>query len=325
MRGVRVLLTGGTGFVGSHLAEQMCARGADVRCLVRAAGGPARHALPEAAARIEGSLEDSAALARACEGAEVVMHLAGAVKERRPGDFVRVNVEGTRRLCEAAAATRGLRAFVHVSSLAACGPSAADRPRGEDDPPAPVSAYGRSKLEAEGCVRASGLPWVIARPPAVYGPRDRDLLAVFKCVARGFDLRVGPAARTVSLVHAGDLAAGLIASAGAAPRSTYFICDPSPYPWEEVVAAMASALGTRPRPLRVPRWVLLPAAMLSRLRGTITGRPSIFNRDKVREIAHAHWTCSGARAARELGFAPARTLREGIAQTAAWYREQGWL
>jgi len=298
MRGVRVLLIGATGFVGSHLVERLCASGADARCLVRAAGGPARHPLPEAAVPVEGSLEDAAALARACEGAEVIMHLAGAVKERRPGDFTRVNVEGTRRLCAAAAAARGLRAFVHVSSLAACGPSAADRPREEDDPPAPVSAYGRSKLAAEDCVRASGLPWVIARPPAVYGPRDRDLLMVFKCVARGFDLRVGPAVRSVSLIHASDLAAGLIASAGAAPRSTYFLCDAAPYPWDAVVAAMAAAFGTHLRRLRVPRWALLPAALLSQSLGRIAGRPSIFNRDKVREIAHAHWTCSGARAAR---------------------------
>ncbi len=325
MRGVRVLVTGATGFVGSHLAERLCALGADVRCLMRAAGGSARRPPPAGAACIEGSLEDAAALGRACEGVELIMHLAGATKERRPGDFVRVNVDGTQRLCDAAVAARGLRAFVHVSSLAACGPSAAGRPRCEDDAPAPVSAYGRSKRAGEDCVRASGLPWIIVRPPAVYGPRDRDMLAVFKCVARGLDPHVGPAARTVSLVHASDLAAGLIASAGAAPRSTYFLCDPTPYPWEDVIAAMASALGTRPRVLRVPRWALLPAAMLSEFWGTITGRPSIFNRDKVAEMAHAHWTCSGAKAARELGFAPARTIEDGIAQTAAWYKEQGWL
>jgi nucleoside-diphosphate-sugar epimerase len=324
VRGIDVLLTGGTGFVGGHLAEALLAEGARVRCLVRE--GSACRALAEAGAELcFGSLDDPASLRRACEGRAIIFHLAGATKVWREEDFFRVNVDGTRRLVEAAGAGRDRPRFVHVSSLAACGPSLTGAPLVELDPPRPVSAYGMSKLAGEEIVRRAGLPSVIVRPPAVYGPRDRDVFWFFRLAAWRVAPRIGHAGRIMSLIYVKDLVAGLVRAAKAPPGSTFFMSDPEPHPWDQVIRIIGNALGRRVFRLPVPLILARLAALASEWIGRLTRTPVIFNRDKVRELSFPHWVCSGARAEKELGFVPAYSLRRGVAETVAWYREAGWL
>ncbi len=177
--GAAALVTGATGFIGSHLVEVLVSRGWRVRCLVRR---PAE--LPEGAEAVHGDLA-GAGLERAAAGVEVVFHLAGVTKARRAREYYEGNARGTAALVEACA---GVPRFVHVSSLAAVGPSADSVPLTEDAEPAPFTHYGKSKLEAERIVRASALGEraVIVRPPVVYGPRDTDVLHFFRAAARGF-------------------------------------------------------------------------------------------------------------------------------------------
>ncbi len=324
MKGRTVLLTGGTGFLGSHLAEALVREGSRLRCLVRPSSsyGPLQRAGVELAF---GRLEDAASLRRAVGGCDVVFHVAGATKVTRVEEYTRINVEGTRRLIEAAAAAASSATVLYVSSLAACGPSRAGVLLAEDDPLRPVSAYGRSKRDGEEAVRASGLKWVIARPPAVYGPRDRDVLSLFKLAARRLAPRPGRHERTVSLIHVKDLCAGLIQAAEARAGSTYFLSDPRPYAWNEVTDTIAAAVGRRVVRFPVPMFLVWSAALVSGGYGRLTGRPVIFNRDKVRELTFTHWACSSAKAARELGFQPAHDLKRRVEETAAWYRKEGWL
>ncbi|HKH83604.1 MAG TPA: NAD(P)-dependent oxidoreductase, partial [Gemmatimonadales bacterium] len=183
---MKALVTGATGFVGSHLAEVLRQRGDDVTALARS---PTKAKALESAGImvIPGDLHDQAALERAAEQQDVVFHVAGLVAAREEGEFLRANLGGTQNVLSAAASS-GRPRFVFVSSLAAAGPSQRGSPLTGEEPGRPVTAYGRSKLAAEQSLKESSLPWTIVRPPIVYGPRDREILKVFR-LAR---LRIAP-------------------------------------------------------------------------------------------------------------------------------------
>src|ERR1700722_12501724 len=184
---MKVLVTGASGFLGSHVADQLTRGGHDVRALVRKSS---KRDFLERLDRIEfayGSVEDAAKVADAVKGVDAIIHSAGLVKARSPEEFHRTNVDGTRNLIEAAKVhAPKLRRFVLVSSLAAAGPSLDGVPLDRDGA-GPVTHYGRSKLEAERVVLAAkdSLPVTILRPGAIYGPRDQEILVFFKSVKSG--------------------------------------------------------------------------------------------------------------------------------------------
>ena len=324
VQGKTVLLTGGTGFVGRHVAAALVREGAVVRCLVRSTSA-FKHLEALGAELRFGSLDDAASLREACTACDVILHVAGATKVTREDDFLRVNRDGTRRLLDAAGHGGARPPFVLVSSLAACGPSRPGAPLVEADEPRPVSAYGRSKLAGEEVVRASALPWVITRPPVVYGPGDRDVYSFFRLASLHLAPRIGGGERTLSMMHVSDFAAGLIRAAAAPAGSTYFLSDPEPYRLCDVLETVADVMGKRVLPLRIPFLFVRLGAFLSEVFGKLTGKAVIFNRDKIRELRHAHWACRSDKAAAELGFRCSLGLTAGIKQTAAWYREAGWL
>ena len=208
---MKALVTGATGFVGSHLAEALRRRGDEVTALARSLK-KAEALRPLAVRVVQGDLDDKAALAQAVDGQDVIYHVAGAIAARSEDDFMASNREGTRNVVAAAVAAGGPR-FVLVSSMAAGGPSPRGRPLKGDEPPLPVTRYGRSKLAAEEVVRASGLPWTIVRPPMVYGPRDREVLKVFRIARLGIAPVFGDGTQELSAVHGADLADALIAAA----------------------------------------------------------------------------------------------------------------
>ena len=195
------LVTGATGFVGSHLVDALVAENWRVRCLVRRSSD--LRWIPQQ--RIElayGGLDEPAALGNALGGVEVVFHLAGVTSALTRDGYFRVNVDGTRRLVEVVSKHAPGALLVLCSSLAAAGPARTGRPLTEADPPIPIGPYGESKLAAERLVGSSGLRHVIVRPPAVYGPRDRDMLHAFRLAACGWAPRIGPSSQRISLVHA---------------------------------------------------------------------------------------------------------------------------
>jgi nucleoside-diphosphate-sugar epimerase len=326
---VRILLTGATGFVGGHAAEALGAAGHRVRALSRGRddGGVLAAAGAEVA---RGTLEDAASLRAALEGVEVVVHGAGLIKARRPSEYHSVNAEGTLRLLEAcAAASPRPRRFVLVSSLAAQGPSPSGRPLSEADPARPVSHYGASKRRAEvmAAAFADRMEVVVLRPPAVYGPRDRETLEFFRLAARGLRPRFAGRDLRLVMVHAADLAAGIaaaVASSAAAGR-TFHLCHPEVLALGEVLDLMGRAVGRSGVALTVPRALLAAGSLVEEAVAAITGRVPGLSRDKARELAAPAWVAD-PRAAREaLGWTARIPAAEGVPAVAAWYRARGWL
>ena len=319
------VITGASGFVGSHLVAQCVERGAwRVRALLRdPASAPW---LPRGVERRRAALEDAESLAAPMHDASVIFHLAAVTSSAREADYTRVNVEGTRRLLEAVRENAPSARVVICSSLSAVGP-ARGNPLHEDDEPRPISAYGRSKLAAERVAEEfDDLDIVIVRPTAVYGPRDRDILAAFKLARRGLALRVGDEAQRLTMIHARDLAEALIGAAYAPrPAARYHVSDGSTYTWTDVIAAIGDAVGRRPRAIPIPRGVAMAAAAGQMLESVVRRTKPLLTVDRIGELAAADWSCDTSRARAELGFAARISLLKGMHETAAWYRAEGWL
>ncbi len=323
-----ILVTGGTGFVGSHVVERLVAAGARVRCLVRASSS-LRYLPREGVELVQGDLAAGTGIEAAVEGADVVAHVGGVTKALSEDAFYRGNLRATENLLHACKRQGdSVRRFVHVSSLAAIGPSPDGAPLDEDAAPHPLTWYGRSKLAAEGAVRASTLAGraVILRPPVVYGPRDTDVFEVFRSVARGMMLRIGRDESYFSYIHVKDLAEAMwlaVSSESGAGR-TYFVANPEPVSWSEFAQIAASIMGHRVRTVGVPAPLANLAGWCAEGVSRLGGKPGIVSRQKIIEARCRYWTCDATRARLELGFEATRSLREGLEETLAWYKDSKW-
>jgi nucleoside-diphosphate-sugar epimerase len=324
-----VLVTGGNGFVGSHLVEALVRRNYRIRCLVRKKsdlrwikGLPIEY--------FEGDVTFGDGLERALTGVDLICHLAGLTKARTSEEYHAVNSSGTRNLMAACFRVNpAVKRVVVMSSLAAFGPAYPDRPRTEEDPPKPVSDYGRSKLQGELSALgfADRLPITILRPSAVYGPRDTDVYAFFRLMSFRLNARMGKGERYVSLCHVHDLikAAMLAVEKKGPSGEAFFISDGEVYTWSGVTGLLAKIMGITPLEPRIPEWAAFAAAYLSELGCSLLKKPPLFNRQKVIEMTQGAWTCDITRARNVLGFRPSVSLQKGLEETWQWYRENGWL
>lgn len=322
---MKALVTGGTGFVGAHLVQALCARGDTVTCLIRS---PAKaQGLGWTNVRlVSGDLDDAEALRAGCAGADVVYHVAGRISARNLNEFMAANRDGTANLLEAVAQAATPR-FVFVSSLAAAGPTTPGTPIDETRPPSPVTPYGQSKLAAEVLVRTMAPGWTIVRPPTVYGERDREVLKVFRLARMGVAPVFGDGSQELSVIYAGDLAAALV-TAGTSPAAKnrlYYAAHPVTTTSRELVRAVGRAVG------RVPRIVPLPPPLARGLLWTVGtvahlfGRATLLSSDKAAEFLAPAWTCRPDALMRDTGWRAGTDLEAGLQRTAAWYRKEGWL
>jgi nucleoside-diphosphate-sugar epimerase len=325
----KVLVTGGTGFVGSHLVDRLVERGRKVRCLVRESSD-LKYLKDPRLEFVYGGLDESTNWDEALEGVSTIYHVAGLTFARRKQDYFKVNHRGTEAVVGAALKRRDrIKKFVQISSLAAIGPGRDGEVVNEETPPHPITAYGRSKLMGEEAVKAVGdlLPVTIVRPPAVYGPRDYALYELFKSIARGLSPTIGRYDKRVSLVHAHDLADGIIL-AGESEASTgraYFISSEEVYSVQRLTDLLAKIFERRVRSIALPRSLAYGVAIAAEASAALFGKPPVINRDKVRDLSQVSWGCSIERAKRELGYSQRVPLEEGLRGTIDWYRQEGWL
>ena len=321
---MKVLVTGATGFIGSNLVKELVKRDYEVTCLTRKTSN-LRCLEDLEVSIVHGDCTDKDSLKRLSADFSYVFHLAGLTKTKKEEDFFLTNGKGTENLLKVlSSGTKALKRFLYMSSLAAVGPSRDAMPLDETATPGPVSLYGKSKLEGERATfnYKDQMPISIVRPPAVYGPRDRDFFLFFKMVKRGFYPYWGKC--YYSLLYVDDLVRGLIAAAESpeAEGKIYFLSDGRIYSNDDIVFEIIQAMDTKAVRLRIPVSVM---ELFAKLSERLAQGATIINSDKLREIKHSYWTCNSKKAENELGFIPKVTLKEGIKWTADWYKIQKWL
>ena len=324
----RVLVTGGTGFIGSHLVATLADQGVKPRVLVRPTSDVAS-ITTRGGECIVGGLDDPESLTRAVNRMETVIHLAAATRARSEKEYFSVNADGTQNLVNALRTAQPRpRRLIYISSLAATGPAVDSIPVDVQDTPRPITAYGRSKLAGEtACLAiAHEMEVLILRPPAVYGPGDRDLFRCFQMATHGIlPVPTGPT-RWLQFIHVHDLVNALLCAVTAEQASgVYHVAEAQPYAWGQITDWLAQAVGRRVRAVRVPPWGIRAAAAVSEFGAAMIGRATIFNREKAEELLAPGWLCETAAVKRDLGFEVRIPLPQGLVGTASWYREHGWL
>jgi nucleoside-diphosphate-sugar epimerase len=279
---------------------------------------------------VYGDLFNKEALRGAVEGVDYVYHSAGLTKAKTQQEYYRANAEGTAHLLAAVSDRAAqIRRFVHISSQAAVGPSPTRTPIDERTPPHPITTYGRSKWKAEEeCAKMGNrIPITIVRPPAVYGPRDKDVFEFFHTLSMGLQPMIGFSDKYVSLIHVSDLVRGIVmageseVSAGQA----YFISSAEIHNWKELGQITKEVMGRTAFRVRVPEFVVYVVSAFAELLAVFSPKPALINFEKARDIVQDYWTCDASKAKRDFGFEQEIPFRNGAKETVEWYRKEGWL
>jgi len=322
-------VTGGTGFIGSHLVEALLKKGIQVRCLLRKTSDLKwLKGLP-----IEvhwGDCNDKNSLREAVEGVEQVFHLAGVTKAVHEKTYFEVNAFGTENLIHACLENNPrIQKFIYLSSQAAAGPCRNGNKKKESDQCKPVSPYGQSKQMGEelALAHAQELPLLILRPSAVYGPRERDIYTFFKLLSKRIKPCLPSKDQHISLCYVEDIIQAILLAAQVKGSSgeIFFLSDGQDYRLEEIGDVFAQAMGVNTFCIRVPEWMIIGMASFSEYLSKLSGKPPLLNKGKVEEILQRNWVCDITKAKTALGFEPHISLAQGAKLTFEWYKKENWL
>jgi len=322
---LKVLVTGATGFIGWHCASLLKDRGLTVSALLRPPSDETK--LPKGVAGIRGDFSSVKSLAAAVHGIDAVIHCAGVVRAVSLASYWKANVDSTENLCLACRDQKVDR-FIFISSLAAGGPSSREKPRDERDADYPLTPYGVSKNSAESVVKKLIRDSTVLRLCAVYGPRERDILRMFKLVAeKGFDIRPKGNSPLLSFIDGREVAKAVLSALkfDVAKKKTYYISDGNIYEWNDFLTCVEEAVGRKARRIFIPMWMAETYATLADGFSKITRKPPLINRERILILRQEAWTCSPARFSDDTGFQPDDDLKKGVFATAEWYKEKGWL
>ncbi|MCP4705173.1 MAG: NAD(P)-dependent oxidoreductase [candidate division Zixibacteria bacterium] len=322
-----VLITGANGFVGSRLCRKLLNDGFHVIAGIR------ENCNRELLVGLDlefrfGDVACRETLPAMIKDVDYVIHNAGIVKAKNPDLFFKVNHFGAQNLAEVCLQNKKLKKFILISSLAAVGPSEKNKPLSEDDAPKPLTAYGRSKLAGEEAVLGfkDKLNVAIIRPPGVYGPGDKEMMAFFQIVNFRIKPYLGDLKRRLQLVHVDDLCLGISKAVQATTESgsIYFIAESQSYGYRELIKHIQQAVNKSGIPLYIPGSLLKVIASVSASIMKALGIPPMFTVEKAKEIL-GNWEVSTEKAKMEIGFESEISFSDGSEQTAKWYFNEGWL
>jgi len=326
---MKILITGATGFVGSHIADRLLEAGHQVRALTRSSSS-LKWLEGKGIETVGGNLMVAESLRDAVTGIDAVVHVAGVTAARNRQGYFDGNQLSTRGLLEAVKKFNpGLHRFVHISSQTAVGPSLDGNPVTETTPCHPITTYGESKRAAEEeCERFRqefSIP--ILRLAAVYGPRDTAILTFFQTVNKRLKPLIGFQDKYVNLVHVGDVAQSieLALTKPEADNQTYMVGGDQQYTWKEVSNLTAQILEKSGITIKLPHALVYTVAGISEFFSMFQKKPSVLNWEKGRDMVQTHWTCSVEKAKKELGYKPEYDIEKGIVDTVEWYRKHSWL
>lgn len=328
---MKVLVTGATGFIGSHTADLLQDYDADIYCIARPTSNM-QWLEGKPFSIINASLSHPESLQNAVKDMDMIIHIAGLTAARNEAEFMAGNRDATKHLLEAAKLyAPNLQRFLHVSSQTVTGPSASlQNPVNEQSPLLPITAYGRSKKAAEEVVQTymNDMPITIVRPPAVYGERDTAILTFFQAINRGLAPLIGFDQKKVSLIHGIDLSRGIIEAAMSNNTigETYFISSEEFYTWDTIAEISKQAFNKKSLiSIRVPHTVVMGLAGISEFFGKFSSKPPVLNYEKGMDIIQPYWICSVEKAKQHFNWQQKISLEQGIYRTVEWYQQNKWL
>ena len=329
LKNTTVVVTGSTGFIGSHLVDYLVENDCDVHAVVRKTSDQKwLNKSGRVKIHVIDLLKNSPI--DCLKEADYLFHCAGLTQAKTRNEYFYSNANFCEILYERCLATgNNLKAIIHLSSLAAAGPSIEGEPAQEKNLCNPVTYYGESKLAGEKIALkyASSLPIVIIRPPEVYGPREKNFFIYLKALSQGWNIKVGTSRRELSLVYVADIVRAMVQAAVCYPQSgrLYYVTDGESYIWKDISESATRILNVRAKPLVIPEMLLPFFSFFFEMLAFFGSKPALFDRQRVIDVCQKSWIASPKEFFESHRFQPKYDLEKGLKETIDWYKENNWL